>query len=153
MPLFHVSISANDPEGVAAFLAEVMGGQSLPFPPFPDCWIAFSAEDDGTAIEVYPTTHVLKAGAAQVACNIEEPTTAPTFVHVALASVLPRETLLSMASRKGWSAQTCNRGPFECVEIWIEDRLLIEALDDAMQLNYRTRMNVANWAEMFGLSM
>jgi len=45
MVLLHASISAKDPERVAAFLATLLGGTALPFPPFPDSWIAFAGQD------------------------------------------------------------------------------------------------------------
>ncbi len=152
MPLLHLSISADDPEGVALFLADVMGGRAMPFPPFPDSWIAFAAEDDGTAIEVYPTTHVLEPGPDRIACMVKQRNDGTSFVHVALGSVQPREKLLETAARKGWTARVCDRGPFECVEVWLENRLLVELLDDAMQEDYRTGMTADNWAAMFGLS-
>ena len=151
MPLLHLSISAEHPEGVAGFLAEVMGGKAMPFPPFPGCWIAFAREDDGTAIEVYPVTHVLTAGPDQIACDVREPDNSATFVHVALASVLPRDSLLERAAAKGWTARICHRGPFDCVEIWLENRLLVELLDKSMQEDYRAGMTAENWAAMFGL--
>lgn len=152
MTLLHLSINASDPEGVARFLADVMGGEALPFPPFPDCWIAFTAQDDGTAIEVYPTTHVLEAGPAQLSCEIKAPDTAPTFVHAAICSPLDRAEIMEIAAAKGWTARICNRGPFECVEVWLENRLLVELLDAGMQRDYRRGMTAAHWAAMFGLA-
>ena len=62
MSLQHLSINTDAAEEVATFLAQVMGDIAMSFPPFPDCWIAFTEQDDGTAIEVYPTTYVLDAG-------------------------------------------------------------------------------------------
>ncbi|MBB3992628.1 hypothetical protein GGR95_000247 [Sulfitobacter undariae] len=152
MSLLHLSISANDPENVASFLAAVMGGIAMPFPPFPDCWIAFSAEDDGTAIEVYPTTHVLEAGPEQISCEIKSRDTTSTFVHAAVCSKLSRVEIIGLASSKGWTSRICNRGPFECVEVWLENRLLVELLDAEMQKDYREGMTASNWASMFGLS-
>ena len=152
MSLLHVSISADDPQLVAGFLAEVMGGSAMPFPPFPDCWIAFTAEDDGTAVEVYPTTHVLEAGPEQIACEIKARDATPTFVHVALCAQLDRADILARAAEKAWTSRVCNRGPFECVEVWLENRLLVELLDADMQKDYRSGMTTANWASMFGLS-
>ncbi len=151
MALLHLSISADRPEEVARFLAEVMGGESLPFPPFPDCWIAFTERDDGTAIEVYPTTHVLTAGPEQIACEVRDRDSGPSFVHAAIASPHDRARLLEMGAAQGWTARLCNRGPFECVEIWLENRLLVEVLDPGMQADYRSGMTAANWAAMFGL--
>lgn len=152
MSLLHVSISADDPQYVADFLAQVMGGVAMPFPPFPDCWIAFAAEDDGTAIEVYPTTHVLEAGPEQIACEIKTRDATPTFVHVAVGAQLDRAAIMALATERGWTSRICNRGPFECVEVWLENRLLVELLDADMQKDYRSGMTAANWASMFGLS-
>lgn len=151
MSLLHVSISASEPERVAMFLAGVLGGRAMPFPPFPGCWIAFAAEDDGTAIEVYPNTHALVAGADRIACRVGAPDTGASFVHAAIASPLPVREILALAGRQGWTARECDRGPFACVEVWIEDRLLIEVLDPDMQRDYRAGMTAENWATMFGL--
>lgn len=152
MSLLHLSINANEPEDVATFLAQVMGSVAMPFPPFPDCWIAFTSEDDGTAIEVYPTTHVLEAGKEQVSCEIKAHDARSTFVHAALCATLSRTEIISLASDRGWIARICDRGPFECVEVWLENRLLVELLDVDMQQDYRKGMTVKNWALMFDLA-
>ena len=151
MSILHLSISADAPEDVATFLAHVMGGEAMHFPPFPSCWIAFARQDDGTAVEVYPTTHVLEAGPKQVSCEVKERDAKPTFAHVALCTTLNRSEIISSADERGWRARICNRGPFECVEVWLENRLLVELLDAEMQRDYRNGMTVENWASMFGL--
>ena len=152
MSLLHLSLSATAPQDVATFLARVMGGAAMPFPPFPDCWIAFCAQDDGTAIEVYPTTHVLEPGPQQVACSLKDPDDSATFVHAAIGVVCDRAEVLALAEERGWTARLCNRGPFDCVEVWLENRLLVELLDPEMQRDYRQGMTAENWAAMFGLS-
>lgn len=148
--LLHVSISADDPRRVSAFLSYVMGGEAMRFPPFPDSWIVFAAEDDGTAIEVYPTTHVLEAGPNRLVCKIRDRNAASTFVHVAIRSQLGRAEVMERAATEGWTCRICNRGPFECVEVWLENRLLVEVLDDHMLKDYRSGMTASNWATMFG---
>lgn len=150
MALLHVSIGAGEPERVARFLAVLIGGEALPFPPFPDSWIAFAAQDDGTAIEVYPLTHRLTIGPDTVACEVGAPDGRPTFAHVAIRSGLGRHEILELGEAEGWTTRVCNRGPFECVEIWLEDRLLVEVLDPAMQRDYARGMTVRNWKAMFG---
>ena len=151
MAILHLSISAAEPERAARVLARVLGGRALPFPPFPHCWIAFAAADDGTAIEVYPQTHTLRPGPHQIDCGGGAPDTAPTCAHAAVASPLDRTEILDIAGAEGWTGRICNRGPFACVEIWIEDRVLIEVLDPAMQADYRAGMTMAGWSRMFGL--
>jgi hypothetical protein len=151
MPLLHLSITAQDPEKVAGELALILGGRAMPFPPFPDSWIAFGAADDGTAIEVYPLTHRLEAGEHQVSCRVGETDAHATFAHAAVGSSLTEEELTEIGTRNGWLTRRCNRGPFHCIEIWLENRLLIEVLDEAMQADYRAGMTMSNWQAMFEL--
>lgn len=143
MTLLHLSISADDPKGVAGFLAQVMGGEVMPFPPFPDCWIAFAAENDVTAIEVYPTTHVLKAGSNRIACDVGERDATSTFVHAAIGSRVEAAEVLELATTNGWQSRVCNCGPFRCIEVWLENRLLVELLDGAMREDYREGMTTS----------
>ena len=124
----------------------------MPFPPFPDSWIAFSERDNGTAIEVYPLTHRLTAGDSQVHCATDgAPDADATFVHAAISSPLSRDAILERAQAEGWTTRICNRGPFKCVEIWLENRLLVEVLDPKMQQDYRGGMSQQNWRAMLGL--
>jgi hypothetical protein len=150
--LLHLSISARHPDHVAAVLAEILGGTALPFPPFPKCWMAFSEADDGTAIEVYPITHQLMPGPSQVECVVTGPDLTTTFVHVAVTSPLHRDQILAIGQRENWPCRLCNRGPFQCIELWLEGRLLVEVFDAAMARDYRTTMTTASWKAMFGMA-
>lgn len=149
MPLLHMSITAEKPESTAKILASFLGGRHLPFPPFPDSWIAFAAEDDGTAIEVYPTTHRLKPGENGIECITEEPDDATSFAHIAISSKLSEDQIIYLAMAAGWIARRQDRGPFACIEVWIDNRLLIEVLTTQMLADYRQNMRVANWKKMF----
>ena len=152
MALLHLSINAKEPERVARFLGVLLGGEAMPFPTFPDSWIAFCAQDDGTAIEVYPLGHSLVPGRHQVACQVGTGDAQPTFAHAAVASPLDANAIIAHAEAEGWHCLRCNRGPFDCIEIWLENRLLIEALDRDMQQQYRAGMTQRNWIRMFDLS-
>ena len=151
MTLLHLSINAAQPARVARCLADLPGGEALPFPPFPGSWIAFAARDDGTAIEVYPLTHRLTIGPDTIACEAGHPDAGASFAHVAIASALDRSAILDLGASEGWVTRLCNRGPFQCVEIWLEDRLLVEVLDPAMQRDYARAMTARNWRVMFGM--
>lgn len=152
MSLLHVSINAENPKGVAEFLAFLMGGKAMPFPPFPDSWIAFAAADDGSAIEVYPLTHILQAGPEQIECRIGTPAPRSSFVHAAIATPLTESEIIAASAERDWLARTCNRGPFACVEVWLENRLLVEVLDPVRQEEYRKGMTMTNWARMFDIN-
>lgn len=59
--LFHMSISAEDPQHVAQVIAELWKGEARRFPPVSDNgWIALAGDERGTAIEVYPQGTVLR---------------------------------------------------------------------------------------------
>ena len=150
MSLLHLSINASEPRRVAWFLPSARW-RAMPSPPFPQCWIAFAAQDDGTAIEVYPNSYVLLEGEDHVEYDIRERDNAATFVHAAIATRLPKQEIASLAHQEKWTARECDRGPFSCVEVWIENRLLIEVLDPGMQRDYRAGMAIQNWTAMFDL--
>ena len=132
-------------------LAEILGGKSMPFPPFPESWIAFTHADDGTAIELYPTSHKLEPDRANVVCKTGEPDNPKSFAHVAIASPLKWTEVMVIGKRENWLCRRCNRGPFQCVELWIENRLLAEVLDRDMLDDYRVGMTLESWAAMFDL--
>jgi hypothetical protein len=152
MTLLHVSVPAANPEQTAHILARILGGACLPFPPCPDAWIAFAASDDGTAIEVYPDTAVIEQGPQTIAFANGSAATQPIAMHVAVASPLPLDTIMAVAAETGWTARVCDRGPFECVELWINDRYLIEVLDPKMLRDYRKTMTARNWRDIFGIT-
>lgn len=62
MSLLQLSICASEPQKVDYFLRLLWVVLQCSFRPFPNCWIAIYAKDDGTAKEVFPTTHILDAG-------------------------------------------------------------------------------------------
>lgn len=152
MSLAHLSIDAQDPQYVASVLADIMGGTVLPFPPCPGAFIVFDRADDGTAIEVYPLGMQVIRGQDQIAFVQGPDISGPVAVHICLTSDLPEAQLLDIGAKAGWTARTCNRGPFDCVELWLENRVLIEALDPAMTADYRRTMRAVHWRSMFGLS-
>jgi hypothetical protein len=142
-------------EPAASFHQRVRPGSCRPFSRTSargggDAFPAFSGKDDGTAIEVYPDTQVLVPGDGAVECRSAGPDTAKTFVHAAIASLLPADEIIALGRRQGWISRLYDRGPFQCVEIWLENRLLIEVLDPEMLADYRAGMTIRNWVEMFG---
>lgn len=151
MTLAHLSIDATDPQHVAQILAQIMGGDALPFPPCPGAFIAFDQAQDGTAIEVYPLGMQVQRGPEQIEFVQGPATSAPVASHICLTSDLTEAKLLDIGAQNGWTARTCNRGPFECVELWLENRVLIEVLDPTMAADYRPNMNATQWRAMFGL--
>ena len=150
MALLHVSINAEEPPLVAGVLADLLAGKALPFPSCSGAWIAFSGAADGTAIEVYPISKLLTPGDRNVVFS-DGGRGEATGGHVAITSALSVGQITALARKNGWLARVCDRGPFECVELWLENRQLIEVLDDKMAVKYRREMTAARWPEMYDL--
>lgn len=150
MPLLHVSLNADAPEPVARFIAAMTGGVAQPFYPIPGAWMAFGPEDDGRCVEIYPLETRLLPGPHQVAFEDRAPERDVTYAHIALCTPLGPEQVIDAAKAHGWQARLASRGPFECVEVWVENRLMLEFLDAGMQADYAKGMTLAHWKQMFG---
>jgi hypothetical protein len=141
--LFHMSISADDPQHVAQVIAELWNGEARRFPPISDNgWIAFARDDRGTAIEVYPQGTVLRETDGDADAH-GEPSGADRFsaTHAAIATELDTESVLTLARREGWPAKYRKRGGmFGVIELWIEGRQMIEVLTREMQSEYMVAM-------------
>jgi len=147
--LFHASISAYDPARVAAVLAEMMGGEAMPFPPVPGSHIALAGDRYGTAIEVYPAGQALVPGETEVECTTVADPDRPSDTHLAIGVALSEAELARIADREWWLCRICSRGGyFRVVEIWVENRILIEALTPEMQAEYRAIAHPGNWRAM-----
>lgn len=140
----HLSIPARDPQRVAVVLGEVLGGRAYPFPVYPGSWIAIAGDPSGTAVEVYPEDRVLIPGVGQpgdapspggwatAPHEVQETRDTPPArlaTHLAVDSPLSPAQLLAIGQREGWRAVACDRsGAFDVVELWLEGRVLVEAL-------------------------
>ena len=154
--LFHMSIAAATPRHVAHVIAELWGGEALPFPPVSDDgWIAFAGDEHGTAMEVYPLGTVLREGAGDAdAVGDTADADGYSASHAAISTCLDRAAVLAIAEREGWPAKYRKRGgAFGVVEMWIEGRQMIELLTPDMQDEYRAAMSPENWRRMLNGSV
>ena len=143
--LFHCSISAHDPARVAGTIAAIWRGEAHPFPPVEGAWIALAGDDRGTAIEVYPFGTDMQPGETHTAFVHNLAATEHSTSHQAIATRLTEVEALAIAEREGWRALHCNRGPFEVIEVWLENRILVEVLTAEMQQQYLAFITPANW--------
>ncbi len=148
--LFHASISAYDPARVAAALAEMMRGEAMAFPPLPGSHIAMAGDRYGTAIEVYPAGQALVPGETEAVSTTLADADRPSDTHLALGVPVSEAELRRICEREWWLCRTCCRGGvFHVVEIWVENRILIEALTPEMQAEYLAFANPRRWEAMF----
>ncbi len=133
--IHHVSIPARQPRAAAEALAELMGGKCYPFPgPVPGAFMAVSGDAHGTMIEVYPETAVFRPGEGTEEAVAS--TGAPIgdhAIHLLLSVPVDAAEVARIGARMGWRTQRCGRGPkatgeilFEVIELWLDNRLMIE---------------------------
>jgi len=149
--LFHASIPAADTKRVSGVLAELWKGWSAPFPPFPGSYIAMAGDDRGTEIEVCPLDQENLIGSVEVEAGRNDQASGRSACHLAIASPLAEQDILAVAAREGWTARRCDRGGcFHVIELWLENRFLIEVLTEEMQREYLDFMTPERWQDTFG---
>jgi hypothetical protein len=133
--LHHISIAVAEPVRVAKVLAELMGGRFFEFPIHPGSYMVMAGDDRGTAIEILPKQAVLVPGTTDVEFQEVAP---PQFhsVHAAISVPVSQETIEQIGLREGWLTRYCDRGPFEVIEFWVENVLLLELIAPHMTKKY-----------------
>lgn len=143
--IHHISIAAHSPLQVSQVLAELLQGQSIPFPGYPGSYVAIAFDAAGTMIEVHPFGTALFPGSEtnepsklgenpQAACH--------TANHTAISVPVSAAQIQAIAERENWRMVTAQRGDddFDVIEFWVENQLLIELLPPEMVNQYLTFM-------------
>jgi hypothetical protein len=167
----HISIGVNKPEHVANIIAELWGGYAMPFPPSPGGYVAFADDGKGTMVEVVPIHVNLVPGtnvpdeenfSIETITDDFEGTFVPNnettlfgSVHLNINSQLDEETIKAIAKREGWRCFTANRGQglFQLIELWIENRFLLEVNTPEMTEKYVDLVTPENWARFLESSL
>lgn len=150
--IHHFSISARDPEHVAAVLAEVLDGRVFPFRPFAGSFIAIAGDAHGTAVEVYPLGTELLPGGRSEQVHAVTQAQHPNFTatHAAISVKRDEQSIESIAAREDWRALPCNRGEFRVIEFWVENRVMIEFLTPDMTKEYLRAIDPERWLSALG---
>lgn len=148
--IHHISIPAENPQHVAQVLAQLIHGQFVPFPSHPGSYVAVAGDEHGTMIEVYPLCTALVPGADGAQVEFRANTYVNHFqpLHAALSVTVTQTQIEEIAAREGWRVLRCNRGPFEVIEFWIENRLLVELLTAEIAPQYLKFMHPQNLQQL-----
>lgn len=143
--IHHISIAAHNPLHVSQVLAEVLQGTSVPFPGYPDSYVALTLDSQGTMIEVHPFGTALFPGDAANEASHLRPNPASSRYsanHAAISVPVSTEQIQAIADREGWRMVLCRRGNdyFDVIEFWLENQLLIELLSPELVTQYLTFM-------------
>lgn len=155
--IHHVSIPAERPEHVARVLAELMGGRAFPFPgPLRGAFVAVAGDARGTSIEVYPAQTVLEPGAGDAPSQFASRAPSPHGAfHFLLSVDLERDAIERIGAREGWRTKLFGRGApgqkpvFEVIELWIENRILVELAPKSMIGAYEKAISFASLDAFF----
>src|SRR5687767_1928433 len=160
----HISIGVINPEHVANVLAELWGGYAMPFPPSPGGFVVFADDGRVTLVELIPADVQLVPGlgvppeegfSRETITDDYEATFVPGnerslfgSVHLNINSPLDEESIKAIAKREGWRCFTANRGRglFQLIELWIENRFMLEVNTPEMTEIYVNTVNPTNWA-------
>jgi hypothetical protein len=148
--MFHASIAVNEPERVAKVIGELWGGTAVEFVPLNNgSWIALAPDDRNTAMEVYPRGKLfsveLESGMAP---DPDINGKGLTATHVAIGTVLTPDEVYAIGKREGWTARAMRRKlGFDVIELWVEDRVMLEVLTDYMQKEYLEAATIPRWEE------
>jgi hypothetical protein len=165
----HISIAVHDTENVAKVLAELWDGMVIPFPPAPNSFMVLANDGRGSAVEVTPINTVLQPGEGlppEENFGAETPTEeyeakfvssdfAPRYVptHLNINTHLSEAEIKEIANREGWRVLTCNRaeGLFQLIEVWIEDRFMLEVMTPEQTRRYVEITDPAFLAQAFNM--
>jgi hypothetical protein len=138
--IHHVSIPATDTRHVAEVLTELFGGVLTGFGPYRDSWIVWAGDDPGTAIEVYPagTEMYPPTGPGQAQFRHNPTATVFTATHATVSVDRTEADIIAIAQREGWRAVRLPRGPFDVIEFWIENAVMLELMTPDMAAAYRS---------------
>lgn len=135
--LHHVSFAVDQPREVASHLAELLGGRLSRFGAWPGGYLVVAPDAGGTAIEIYPRgTELSPAAGGGTHFSHSYFAQRLTATHSAISVDRTEGEILTLADRAGWSASTQDRGGFEVIEVWVEDRVMLEVLTPAMLTRY-----------------
>lgn len=136
--IHHLSIPATDPRHVAEVLVELLDGTLTAFGPYRDSWIAWAADDVGTAIEVYPvgTEMVPPDGPGQAQFRHRSDASPFVATHATVSVERSVAEIQALATREGWRAVQLSRGPHDVVELWLENAVMLEVMTPEMTADY-----------------
>jgi hypothetical protein len=166
----HISIAAENPEKAANVIAELWNGIVVPFPPCPNSFMVFANDGRGSGVEITPINTVLVPGEGyppeenfgtetrteEYEAKFVQADSAPQYVatHLNINTHLSEDEIKEIGRREGWRVLTCNRGEglFQLVELWIENRFMLEVMTPEQTARYLEITSPEFFAEMLGIT-
>lgn len=164
--IMHISIPTRDPRSAAEFFAAVIDGAAMPFPVAPGAWCAIAKDGSGAGVELMAEDTAYYPGHGEPDGRVADgPVTMPwetqvlaspppaevSAFHAAMAAKIPADEIIALARARNWRAVECDRGGvFGVVEVWVDNRHLVEVMPPAQVSRYLAFYNPAVAGQMFG---
>ncbi len=136
--IHHYSISVQDTKNVSKVMASLFNGTITGFGPYRDSYIVWFGDDYGSAIELYPAGAEMFPDLGEGPGHFRHNPSHSKYcaTHAAISINRSKETIYRIAEEQGWKAIELNRGGFNVIEFWVENRVLIELLTLEMAMDY-----------------
>lgn len=134
--LLDASIPARHPAAVAGFIAELWDTRAMAMPPVPGRFVVLAADGSGAGLEVYPASTGQERGPRAV-LTWPLPSPATNTSRIVVSTGLDEAEVHLAAGIRGWQSRPATRSAegrqWGVVEVWVEERLLVEVLTPEMQ--------------------
>ncbi|HYE71692.1 MAG TPA: hypothetical protein VEF04_00115 [Blastocatellia bacterium] len=136
--IHHISIAAKNPRKAADTIAEIMNGFVVPAPPtFPeDSWFILTGDKNGTLLEVTPYGTELRPEAKAVDFSVAAISSPYSPFHALISVEASVDRVIEIGEKAGWITRRVDRGPFEVIECWVENTLMLEIAPPELAQKY-----------------
>lgn len=137
--IHHFSLAVQEPERVARALGEIIGGRVITFPAHAGSFMVATGGPLDPAIELYPLdVELVPHEATRTVSFRQNPSPSRhTATHVAMSVPATEAQIHAVAAREGWTSQRVQRGPFDFVELWVEERIMLELFPSDIEKKLR----------------
>jgi len=135
--ILHASILADDPRQTATTIAKLFGGRALPFGPGNGSWTAVGPDPIGNVVSVMPRGTEFHRRFGEEVETREATQVRHSGFHLMIETPLSEADVMDLAREADCFAQRAKHGPFEVIEFWIDDCMLIEVATPDLATEYR----------------
>lgn len=134
--LHHISISVDNPLHVAKVLAEIWQGRVAPFAICSGSYIVLKGDEYGSAIELLPSGIEMTLKQQKVVYEQNPHYSKFSSTRVAISVPTSQCEIEKIAMREDWQLTFSLRSQYKVIELWIENRFLLELMTTAMSHQY-----------------
>lgn len=142
--IFHASIPASEPERVARIVAKLWGSEYFPFV-YPGSFVVLGGDDRGTLIEILPRGLAHTPGPTESRMIADCPSPDYSEIHLNIATPLTFAEIEAIAAAEGWLARICDRIAFNVIEVWLENKIMLELMTPIELARYQQFTTLDNW--------